>query len=120
MIIAFDLDNTLCEPISKSTNILECLKVKPIKKYVTLLKLLKNKGHTILIFTHRHRCTKPTTLLWLAMHKIPYDKLVMNKPKYDLLIDDKSIPPYNYLTPKIVEQYVEHISHWDWEKGSFK
>ena len=30
-------------------------------------------------------------LLWLKENEVPYDALVMDKPKYDLLIDDKAI-----------------------------
>ena len=120
MIIAFDLDNTLCEPIKKSDDVVACLHVEPIEFYVELAKELKKRGHRILIFTHRHECTRPTTKLWLVMNKVPHDELIMGKPKYDVLIDDKVLPPYNYLTPKIVEQYADHVSHWDWEKGSFK
>ena len=120
MIIAVDIDNTLCEPVLSSKDSQNCLKVKPYPNVVQLVRNLKNKGHTIILFTHRHSCTRKATKQWLKDNNIPYDKLVMNKIKYDLLIDDKALPPLRFFTTKMVEQYIETIKRWDWSKGKFR
>ncbi len=110
MIFAFDLDNTLCEPINSGKNCKDMLKLKPYKNTINSLNCLYKKGHTIIIFTHRSKKCKKETIKWLKNNNIKHHKLIMNKPKYDLLIDDKSIPPYSYLSGKILEEYSRIIA----------
>ena len=120
MIIAVDIDNTLCEPVFSSKDNQSCLKVKSYPNIVQLVKDLKSKGHTIILFTHRHSCTYKATKQWLKDNNIPYDKLIMNKIKYDLLIDDKALPPLEYLNSTMIEQYASMVRKWDWSKGKFR
>jgi len=120
MIILFDLDNTLCQPISSSSAENEIFKMRRHESMIRLLKALKKRGHTIGIYTHRKSRLRKRTTQWLKVNKIPFDFLLMNKPKYDLLIDDKACPPYNYLTARVIEEYIDQIKKWDFNKGSFR
>ena len=94
--IAFDLDNTLCISIRKN-HPEDILKLKPIKKILNIIKELKKHGHEIVIFTSRDTCDKNARKLteqWLKKYKIPYNKLITNKPHYDILIDDRVFNPH--------------------------
>ena len=88
--IAFDLDGTLCEHI-RYNHPEDILRVKPKEKKVNDLKELKSRGHTIIIFTRRGvlKTGRKLTKKWLAMHDIPYDKLITRKPHWDVLVDDR-------------------------------
>jgi uncharacterized HAD superfamily protein len=48
------------------------------------------EGHDIILFTSRHRCDRRITKQWLRKFNVHYHKLIMRKPKYDILIDDKA------------------------------
>lgn len=117
LIIAFDIDGTLCTPIKSSKSKEEINNCKPYKNIINIIKNLKERGVTILIFTHRSNTLKKETEKWLNKHKIPYDHLIMEKPKYDLYLDDKSYPPYEFLNAKMLEDYAEKVKKWDFNKG---
>lgn len=119
-IVAIDLDNTLCDPIDRSDNIRQCFNRKPKEHMVKLVRQLKEKGFKIIIFTHRNHITRYATEYWLMKHNIPFDELILNKPKYDLLIDDKAYPPYRFLTADVIDDLITKISRWDYEKGSYR
>ena len=94
--IAIDLDNTLCTSIRRNHSE-DILRVKPKKKMLKILLDLKERGHKIIIFTRRNACGKNArnlTKKWLKKYKIPYDKLITNKPHFDILIDDRGFNPY--------------------------
>lgn len=95
-VVAIDIDNTICTSIRRF-HPEDILKVKPRPKILKIIKELKQRGHKILIFTRRNACGKGArklTIQWLKKHKIPYDKLITNKPHFDILIDDKSFNPH--------------------------
>jgi len=96
--ICFDLDGTLC------TNTYGDYKnAKPIKSAILKVNELYNKGNKIIIFTARfmgksegdiniaygigYKFTKKQIEEW----GIKYHKLILGKPEYDIVIDDKSI-----------------------------
>jgi len=117
MIIYVDLDNTLCSSIKRNWFLDQIPKCKPYKLIKEINKLYKN--HTIVIYTHRNLKCKEKTLQWLKKHKVKYHKIKFNKPKYDIFIDDKTLPPYSYLTAQMIEDYANDIKRWDFNKGSF-
>jgi len=96
--IAFDLDNTLCAckpgvPYREA---------RPLPNMIRILKQLKREGHKIIIFTARGMSRAKTrqqaeimywnlTITQLEKWKIPYDFLIMGKPDFDLVIDDKAV-----------------------------
>lgn len=94
----FDLDNTLCKTIKNKYE-----ESRPIKKKIRILNQLYDRGHIIKIFTARfmgrsndkvssakqlgYLLTKKQLSLW----GVKYHYLILGKPSYDILIDDKSI-----------------------------
>ena len=88
--IAFDIDNTISTSIRRY-HVEDILIVKPRLKMVKMMKELKQRGHTIVIFTRRGQLKngRRLTIKWLKMHNIPCDKLITRKPHFDVLIDDK-------------------------------
>lgn len=94
--IAFDLDNTICTSIRRF-HPEDIVKVKPRLKMIEIMRELKKKGHKIIIFTRRDACGKGArklTIQWLKLHNIPYDKLITNKPHFNILIDDRALNPH--------------------------
>lgn len=105
--IGFDMDNTICTSIRRN-HPEDILKVKPRENVIKIMRELKNKGHEILIFTRRNACGKNArklTIQWLRKHDIPYDKLITNKPHFDILIDDRAYNPHqsNFINSKGIE-----------------
>ncbi len=97
-IYCFDLDNTIC-----NTNKNFYRQSKPKIKVIKLINLLYDKGFFIKIFTSRYmgrnkenaklakKQGKNFTKNQLKKWKVKYHKLIMGKPSYDILIDDKSL-----------------------------
>lgn len=53
------------------------------------LKLLREKGYKILLFTSRFRSQKEVTVEWLKRNHIPFDDILFGKPRGILYIDDR-------------------------------
>ena len=104
-IIAFDLDNTLCNSIRRY-HPEDILKVKPRKNLIKTLKELKKRGYKIMIFTRRGNIKngRKLTIQWLKKYNIPYDILITKKPHYEMLIDDRVCSVHQYLTADIIEK----------------
>ncbi len=97
-IICFDIDNVVCN--TKSSNY---KKSKPNKNAIFKINELFDKGHEIILFTSRfmgrtkqnkkksyqlgYNLTKKQLKNW----GVKYNKLIMGKPSYDLIVDDLSI-----------------------------
>ena len=96
-IICFDLDNTLCKTTKNNYH-----KSTPIKKNIIILNKLYDSGYVIKIFTSRfmgrskENSSKANkkgynlTVRQLKKWNIKYHKLIMGKPSYDLIVDDKA------------------------------
>jgi capsule biosynthesis phosphatase len=108
--ICFDLDNTLVTyPIINS----DYTSVKPIEHNIEFLKLLKQAGHTIIIYTARRMKTHNSntgkllkdigkiTFDTLEKYNIPYDEIYFGKPYADFYIDDKAINAFSELDKEI-------------------
>ena len=52
------------------------------------IRALKGLGLKIIIHTSRIEKERKATEYWLEKHKVPYDKLIMNKPRGFIYIDD--------------------------------
>lgn len=95
-VFCFDIDGTICITKNGQYN-----KSKPIKKNILSVNSLYDKGHKIIFFTSRfmtrykisdvkkkgHEFTSKQLRKW----GVKYHKLIMGKPEYDFIIDDKSI-----------------------------
>lgn len=119
MLVYIDIDDTLCSPISKKDSVEEIKNCKPYTHIIKLVRELYNRGHKIVLYTHRAKNCHKETEKWLKKHKVPYNTIKYQKPKWDILIDNLVLPPWNFLTAKIVEGYVGHIKKWNFDKGKF-
>jgi histidinol phosphatase-like enzyme len=90
-VIFVDIDETICEtPASRSYH-----DASPIQENIDKINRLYDSGHTIVYWTARgsrkqidwYDLTKKQLLEWGAKHH----ELRVDKPYYDLFIDDKSI-----------------------------
>ena len=97
--ICFDIDGVICS-LSKKNNY---KKSKPFKETIKLINVLYKKNIKIVLFTSRfmgrtgenkrkaknmgYDFTKKQLNKW----GLNYHKLIMGKPSYDLVVDDKSL-----------------------------
>lgn len=100
-VIAFDLDDTLCTRSSNEGRVDKYLTCKPIPEAIKLVNACHELGHEILIYTARGmsgfggRKDDIIQSLYLLTRSqldewgVKYDKLIMGKAHYDLLVDDK-------------------------------
>jgi capsule biosynthesis phosphatase len=101
--ICFDLDNTLVSYPKTPGNYSS---VEPINKNINFLKLLKELGHTIIVYTARRMKTHNgnvgavtsdigrVTFDTLDKFGIPYDEIYFGKPYAHFYIDDLAVNPY--------------------------
>lgn len=97
MIIYVDIDDTICYYTDDKTNYINA---KPNDERIKIINNLYDNGNTIIYWTARG--TK-TGINWF---KVTYEQLLtwnckfhelrMNKPYYDLFIDDKNINSEEY------------------------
>lgn len=84
-----DLDNTLCCTVGNCYDASQ-----PIVERIRYVNTLKQNGHFITIWTARGATTgidhRDLTLKQLKEWDVHYDDLLMDKPSYDVYIDDKS------------------------------
>lgn len=90
-VIYVDIDETICEtPTPRNYH-----NAEPIKENIEKINRLYDQGHTIVYWTARgsrtqinwYDLTKSQLIKWGAKHH----ELNVNKPYYDLFIDDKTI-----------------------------
>ena len=97
-IFCFDLDNTIC-----NTKKSDYRNSTPKKKVIKIINELYDRGHIIEIYTARYmgrildnvnKAKKEGMKLTenqLKKWSIKYHLLIMGKPSFDILVDDKSI-----------------------------
>lgn len=68
----------------------------PRQDIIDAVNKLYDDGKFIVVWTSRFEEDRKVTMRWLKENRIKYHKLVMDKPQYDLLIDDKAISPKNF------------------------
>jgi hypothetical protein len=92
---AFDLDGTLC---TVTNGIYE--KAIPFEGRIEHVNKLHREGHTIIIFSARGATSKRDlwefTFSQLNSWGLKFHELIMGKPHFDLLIDDKAIFSESY------------------------
>jgi FMN phosphatase YigB (HAD superfamily) len=103
IIIAFDLDDTLCRTPKNFETVERYKHCKPIKKNINILNKLFFDGYFIKIYTARginsykgdvkkiEKNLKKLTVSQLKNWKVNYHELIFGKQEYQLLIDDKAI-----------------------------
>lgn len=100
--ICFDFDNTL---VSYPTIPGDYYSVKPITRNINFVRLLKELGHTIIIYTARRMKThsgnvgaviadiSKVTFDTLDKFNIPYDEVHFGKPYANFYVDDLAVNP---------------------------
>ena len=94
MIIYVDIDDTICT-MKHKTNPVNYSLAEPISKNIKKINEYYNEGHEIIYWTARGSTTgidwKEVTEKQLDSWGVKRHGLLMNKPYYDLYIDDKTI-----------------------------
>ena len=92
MIIYLDLDNTLCR-----TDGLNYEGAEPMPDRIAVANRLYDEGNRIIIWTARGAVTGVTLALWsltkrqLKAWGVKYHELKLDKPYFDLLVDDRAL-----------------------------
>jgi 7-cyano-7-deazaguanine synthase in queuosine biosynthesis len=63
----------------------------PNKANIEKVNALFKLGHNIVLWTSRYPEDEEVTEVWLQMHNVKYHNLILGKPQYDFIIDDKAI-----------------------------
>lgn len=91
----FDLDGTLCTDTKGNYAAAE-----PLRPRIAHVNELYAAGHTIKLFTARGSTTgidwRDLTVSQLKRWNISYHELIMGKPHWDIMVDDKSIHSDSY------------------------
>jgi len=126
--IVFDLDNTI---VSYPTQYKDYSTVEPILHITNLIKSLKAKGHTIIIYTARKMVTcndnigrvikevGQVTLETLKKFDIPYDELYFGKPWGDIYIDDKAFNTFDLNLSEQIGFFDRMISIHDYQANKY-
>lgn len=116
MRILIDLDGTICQLKKAGQDYGEVL---PVPGAVEKIKLLKEQGHSIIIYTARHMKTcagdvgqviakiGKKTLDWLDRNGVVYDEIYFGKPYADVYIDDLALPfsSWESITPEELARF---------------
>jgi len=98
MKVCFDIDGVLCDQVAK-----EYSDAQPHRAMIDLVNRLYDGGHTIVLHTSRfmgrtngnreeaERIGREFTERQLAGWGVRYHELWMGKPRYDFVIDDRSV-----------------------------
>jgi phosphoglycolate phosphatase-like HAD superfamily hydrolase len=102
MRVCIDLDETLCtgKPYAQA---------EPLPGALEFLQTLKERGHTVIIYTARcmgrtnndrlaaEAIVADLTFYQLQAWGFPYDEVYFGKPSADLYVDDKGFSGVNYM-----------------------
>jgi uncharacterized HAD superfamily protein len=62
----------------------------PNLENITKINNLRSKfGHIIILYTSRFEEDRKVTEAWLFLNGVDYDRLIMDKPRFDLYIGDE-------------------------------
>ena len=105
-VIAFDLDDVLCQRSVENNTIGKYELCEPIQENIDIVNKLYDDGYKILIYTARGMITlggdmskietvlRDITTKHLKEWNVKYHELHMGKIFYDVLIDDKALNSY--------------------------
>jgi hypothetical protein len=91
--IAVDIDGTIATKIRMGKYPEDYMKKQPIKGSIEGLRRLRRLGYKIMLFTARKEEDRSWTEGWLMSNGFSglYDVLIMDKPWFTALIDDRAI-----------------------------
>ena len=119
-IIAVDIDDTICSSIGHQSARERIKYCKPYKHMIKVINELHDRGNFIYLYTHRDGCCERQTKIWLKKHKVKYDNIVFYKLGADVYLDNKALPPFNYLNAEMIEDYAKQMKRWNFNTGSFR
>lgn len=104
MDIYVDIDNTIC-----ITDGMDYPNAKPISKNIQRINELYNEGHRIIYWTARGMKTginwRPLTESQLGDWGAKYHELRLDKPPYDVFIDDRTINTHDWEAGQWIEKF---------------
>jgi uncharacterized HAD superfamily protein len=89
MLIAVDIDGTLCHPIWPG----DYAEAIPHPYTIENINQLYDAGHEILIYTARMLADRDVTIKWLHKYGVKYHHIQFCKCRADLYIDSDSVTP---------------------------
>lgn len=91
--IAVDIDGVIASKLENGVYPDDYVKKTALDGAIESLKRFKEWGYYVYLFTARHEEDREVTEQWLEEHgfKGLYEELILGKPKYDILIDDRAI-----------------------------
>lgn len=108
--LVIDIDHTICIPNDSATDTFEKYgKAEPIQKMIDAIRVAKESGFKIVLFTARRMATHngninkviedvgDLTKTWLKDNKVPYDELLFGKPNAVYYVDDKAMLPNQFI-----------------------
>jgi hypothetical protein len=112
--IYVDIDETICntpdQPNSRKLG-RDYKKALPIPDNIEKVNKLYDEGHSITYWTARGTVTNidwyDITLKQLKSWDCKFHKLLLNKPAYDLYIDDKSLNSVHHWTDENINRFIE-------------
>ena len=92
MKLVFGLDGVICTPAKGiEFGIIEYVKNSmPIANAIEFMQWLKDKGHEITIWSNRPNdlAVKFATEQWLDLHQVPYNRLLFDRPREPIFVDE--------------------------------
>ena len=96
MIVRIDIDGTIC-----NNTYGEYEEASPNHAMISRINKIYESGHTVVYWTDRGSTTNidwtELTIKQLKDWNCKYHKLKLNKPEYDMYIDNKAISPKDFL-----------------------
>lgn len=92
MQLIIDLDGTICTEEKQFSRAL----ARPLPGAIDAIRHLKEKGHTVIIYSARTWAEYELTIDWLQRNNIIYDQLILGKPQGDFWIDDRAIRHFDW------------------------
>lgn len=97
--IAVDVDGTLTKKaafpdiweITNNQLWAQYENAEPNQKMIDWVNKKYDEGNLIYIFTSRNNLHQRVTKKWLDKHGVKYHYILMDKPYYDIIVDDKSL-----------------------------
>lgn len=112
--IAVDIDGVIASKLESGNYPEDYVKKDPLPYAIEGLKLLKEQGHYVYLFSARYEEDREATEDWLETHGFTglYEELLLGKPKYDILIDDRAIRHDNWITTMAEVSELKHKGKW--------
>ena len=92
MKLVFNLDGVICTPAKGiEFGLVEYVKNSmPIANAIEFMQWLKGKGHEITIWSSRPNdlAVKFATEQWLDLHQVPYNRLLFDRPRAPIFVDE--------------------------------